>query len=93
MEQASVGPLAEPSSAALLEETLDLLLVMFDAYEIGPDCYEDPKDYSGYLGKAVRLDDATFHRIAALLNERRPRNQNAILSGMDRTTGGWIGQP
>jgi hypothetical protein len=67
-------PLVPLCSAALLEETLDLLAVMFDAYEGGADCYEDPEDCAGHLGKAVQLDEATFDRIADLLNEHRPRN-------------------
>ena len=54
-------------------ELLDILALFFEEYEYGPDCYEDPEDYSGYLGKAVHLDDATFHRVADILNERRPR--------------------
>ena len=67
-------PLVPLCPAALLEETLDLLAVMFDAYEDGPDCYEDPDEYAGHIGKAVQLDEATFDRIADLLNEHRPRN-------------------
>lgn len=59
------------------EELLDLLEVMFDAYEDGVDCYEDPDEQAGYFGKAIKLDDATFHRIADILNERRPRTPNA----------------
>lgn len=55
------------------EELLDLLDAMFSAYEDGPDCYEDPDEQAGYVGKAVKLDDATFHRIADILNRRRPR--------------------
>jgi hypothetical protein len=39
-------------------EALDLLEVLFDAYEDGPPCYEDPDEQSGFLGNAVRLDDA-----------------------------------
>lgn len=58
------------------DELLDLLEVMFDAYEEGADCYEDPEDCAGYLGRAVKLDDAVFHRIADILNERRPRTPN-----------------
>ena len=54
-------------------ELLDLLAVIFDAYEDGPQCYEDPGECSGFLGHAVRLDDATFQRTADILNERRQR--------------------
>jgi len=59
---------------ALSNETLDFLAMMFDAYEEGPDCYEDPEDCSGYIGKAIHLDDDAFHRISDILNEHRPRN-------------------
>jgi len=65
----------QPEPPALEEELIDLLAIMFDAYEEGPDCYEDPDDCSGHLGKAVKLDDASFDRIADILNKRRPRNQ------------------
>ena len=59
---------------ALSNETLDFLAMMFDAYEEGPDCYEDPEDCSGHIGKAIHLDDEAFQRIADILNEHRPRN-------------------
>ena len=59
---------------ALSNETLDFLAMMFDAYEEGPDCYEDPEDCSGHIGKAIHLDDDAFQRIADILNEHRPRN-------------------
>ena len=55
------------------DELLDLLAMMFDAYEDGPDCYEDPEDCSGHIGKAIHLDDDAFQRIADILNEHRPR--------------------
>jgi len=53
------------------KKLLDLLDIMFDAYENGPDCYEDPEECDVYVGKAIKLDDATFHRIADILNEHR----------------------
>ena len=55
-------------------QEIDLLAMMFDAYEDGPDCYEDPEDCSGHIGKAIHLDDEAFQRIADILNEHRPRN-------------------
>ncbi len=58
---------------ALSNETLDFLALMFDAYEEGPDCYEDPEDCSGHIGKAIHLDDEAFQRIADILNTHRPR--------------------
>ena len=54
------------------EEMLNLLSILFTAYEDGADCYEDPEEQSGYLGKAIKLDEAAEHRIAGILNERRP---------------------
>lgn len=47
--------------------------MMFIAYEEGPDCYEEPDDCSGYIGKAIRIEDAAFNRIADILNEHRPK--------------------
>lgn len=29
---------------------------------------------SGHIGKAIRIDDSSFQRIADILNEHRPRN-------------------
>jgi len=54
-------------------ELLDLLAIIFNAYENGPQCYEDPEECNGFLGYAIRLNDATFQRTADILNERRPR--------------------
>jgi len=62
--------LAEANRKLQEEELLNLLAIMFDAYENGTDCYEDPEECGGYLGKAVMLDDETFHQIADILNER-----------------------
>lgn len=63
--------------ARITDEVLDLLAVVFDAYEDGPDCYEDQDELSGHLGKAVLLDDDVFDRIADLLNAHRPREIEA----------------
>lgn len=60
-------------NATEASQALDLLDEMFTAYEDGADCYEDPEEQAGYSGKAVKLDDETFHRIADLLNKLRPR--------------------
>lgn len=54
------------------DRALDLLATMFDAYENGVQCYEDPEDLTGYLGHAFQLDNETFHACADLLNRRRP---------------------
>lgn len=59
------------------ERALDLLDTLFTAYEDGPDCYEDPEDFSGHVGKAVKLDEETFHACADLLNRTRPRGANS----------------
>lgn len=56
---------------------LDLLEHLFDAYENGPQCYEDPEGPSGYLGHAFLLDNETFLACSDLLNRRRPRDADA----------------
>lgn len=55
-----------------LERGIDMLAMLFDKYENGPSCYEEPDERTGYLGNAVRLDDPDFHRIADFLNKHRP---------------------
>lgn len=62
------------------EQIIDMLELMFDAYENGIDCYEDPENNAGYVGKAFRLDDEDFKRIADFLNAKRPRNQGGVLT-------------
>lgn len=56
------------------ERALDLLETLFEAYENGPACYEDPSEQAGFVGNAVRLDDETFRACADLLNLHRPRD-------------------
>jgi hypothetical protein len=34
---------------------LEALELIYDKRENGPDCFEDPEDQGGYLGKAVNL--------------------------------------
>lgn len=63
-----------PSAAAAVsdeDEALDLLATLFDAWENGTPCYEEPESSDGFLGHAFRLDDEVFHRCADLLNRRR----------------------
>lgn len=55
------------------KDALDLLAVLFDAYENGPSCYEDPDDRAAYIGNAIKIDDDTFEKCVDLLNRRRPR--------------------
>jgi hypothetical protein len=58
------------------DELLDLLEYVFDKYENGPQCYEDPEDCSGFLGHAIRIGDVEFQRIADILNAHRPQTCN-----------------
>jgi chromosome segregation ATPase len=51
---------------------IDLLANVFDRYENGDDCYEDPEECGGYLGKAIKLDDETYNACCDLLNRLRP---------------------
>ncbi len=54
---------------AAAPDLLRLLGLMFDAYENGVDCFEDPEDCASYVGKAFRLPDREFKEIADLLNK------------------------
>lgn len=54
------------------ETALDLLAEVFDAYENGTPCYEEPDEHGGFVGNAFILSDETFHACADLLNRRRP---------------------
>lgn len=56
----------------IADEALDLLEEMFSAYEDGVDCYEEPAECEGHVGKAVKLDETTFKRIADLLEGIKP---------------------
>lgn len=67
--KAEIERLKRVSNAAL-----DSLDTIFTDYEEGADCYEDPEELSGYLGKAIRLDDDEFNRCVDLLNRFRPRS-------------------
>ena len=53
-----------------VNEALDLLDILFSAYEDGLPCEEVD---GGYGGNAVDLDEETFDKIADLLNRERPR--------------------
>lgn len=50
----------------------NMLALMFDAYENGVPCYEDPEDEVGFIGYAYRLADDDFQNIANFLNRVRP---------------------
>lgn len=54
------------------EIALDLLVELFDKYENGDDCYEDPEECAEYIGKAFRLQDEIFDACVDLLNRLRP---------------------
>jgi hypothetical protein len=68
---------AKPAAIGVTtDELLDLLEYVFVKYENGPQCYEDPESYSGYLGHAFHIGDEEFQRIADILNAHRPQTCN-----------------
>lgn len=67
-EPAAVGSLNDEN------EALDLLEILFDAWENGIPCYEDPESHEEFIGNAFRLDDSVFHRCCNLLNRRRSKH-------------------
>lgn len=48
------------------------LFLMFDAYENGAACYEEPEEAAGYIGNAVQLDGKDLSDIADFLNRVTP---------------------
>lgn len=72
LQAATAAPAPAQHEPSDENNALDLLAILFDSYENGAQCYEDPDGQSVYLGNAVRLDDKTFHACADLLNRRRP---------------------
>lgn len=74
-----------------IPEALELLAAVFDAWENGDDCYEDPEECAGFLGKAFRLDDDIFNRCVELLNRRNPPRNAAstALQAPVREVPGW----
>jgi hypothetical protein len=57
---------------------LEMLAHFYNEYEYGADCYEEPDDRDGYLGKAVALSGDAEDSISKLLNECFPRSAEAI---------------
>ena len=62
---------SESAEALDAGQALDLLAILFDAYENGAPCFDDP-DEGSFIGNAVRLSNDDFHRCADLLNKHRP---------------------
>lgn len=46
---------------------VELLCLMYDKWENGTPCYEDPEDYTGSLGNAFKLTDDEETRVLAAL--------------------------
>lgn len=70
----SAARLGAERERSAMDAALDLLETMYRLWENGIDCYLDPEDQTGYIGKSVDLDDLTERKIADLLNEHRPAN-------------------
>ena len=45
-----------------------LLKLLYDKWEDGDDCYEDPESYDGFLGKAFNLTASQENKILAVIN-------------------------
>ena len=61
------------------DDAVVLLAAVFDAWEGGSPCYEDPDEAAGFLGMAFQLDDDIFQRCVELLNRvDPPRNAPAV---------------
>ncbi len=49
----------------------EALIMLYDKFEDGTDCYEDPEDYTGYLGKAIKLSTEEEEAVLALIPTER----------------------
>lgn len=45
-----------------------LLKLLYDKWEDGDDCYEDPESHYGFLGKAFNLTASQENKILAAIN-------------------------
>ncbi|WP_433867012.1 hypothetical protein [Ralstonia wenshanensis] len=79
---ASAATAAEPSDDPDVPEAIRLLGLMFDGYENGRNCYEDPEGMTGFIGPAFRIDEETFDQICKLLNRRNPPRYDVRKDGL-----------
>ncbi|WP_312547626.1 hypothetical protein [Massilia sp.] len=80
---ASGDELPEPAG----REALRLLAVMYDKYENGVQCYEDPEEGAGFMGTAVQLDSADECSCIELLNKYAPSDEvRAAVSAATKPT-------
>jgi hypothetical protein len=59
------------------------LTLLYDKWENGDDCYEDPERFGGFLGKAFKLNEAEENQVLALIGST-PETVECIC---------WPGQP
>ena len=53
----------------------DALALIYDRYEEGMGCYEDPEESAGYVGNAVRLSEDEENKIIALIPSDAARGE------------------
>lgn len=66
--------------AALVSERDAAVLLLdnlFDKFENGVPCYEDPEELSGFIGNAVNFDHEEFRDCCEILNRLAPRAKEA----------------
>lgn len=56
------------------DQAIKLLSLMFDKYDEGVQCYEEPEDCAGFMGNAVELNGDEFSEIVELLDRLAPRD-------------------
>ena len=84
---------ADARLVAAAPDLLRLLGLMFDAYENGVDCFEDPEDCAGYVGKAFRLSDGEFKEIADLLNKLEDAKALGVQANVELSCDPLAGRP
>ena len=78
---AIVRPQIQARIAALEAENARLkaaLCMIYDKWEDGTSCYEDPEDYTGHLGNAVKLTNDEEAQILALIPSQRSAPETSM---------------
>jgi hypothetical protein len=66
------------------EKLLAALVLMYDKWENGAPCYEDPEDYTGPLGNAFKLTDDEETRVLEALESAGIKTALTFTRAADR---------
>lgn len=71
---------------AEIERLRAALAMFYDKWEDGDPCYQDPEDFTGFLGNAVKLSESEEREVLALIPMyRTPSNAHDVEAPKQRT--------